>query len=236
MYKQAFLFIFFLVTPLESDATEIKAGKFYESIVLSDNGREITYKGITGNKNGLTRNLTTINGFPALSVIGRDIFYYTLSVADDKILMDCAYSDARNIYNGARVYAGVCGLKAELTDNYDELAQRYSNEWRESIFSFDTHSIFEKNIPTDFFLGKIGSIEVYDRYTSIEALKNSAPQKYIKSSSGCFNFKDAIGFLVFTNVDQYDPQYLDIFNSNPTKSFHRLLEHDLNKLAIENCE
>ncbi|MNL18886.1 hypothetical protein D3C87_1400550 [compost metagenome] len=203
--------------------------------MLRDSNSEAIYKNIIGDKDGFNRKLVSVNDSPALRVSARYKFYYTLTPRENEILIDCAYFDARNIYNGARASAAICGLNTQLTENYDEIAQDYSNTWRESIFSFDTKEVFESGIGKDFFLGKIGEIEVFDRYPSANSLENSAPQKIIKSRAGCFNFADAVGFLVFINKDNPILHYLDVLRSEDPMRLQRMQEQDLKKIAVEKC-
>ncbi|WP_223533269.1 MULTISPECIES: hypothetical protein [unclassified Pseudomonas] len=208
---------------------EIVSGQTPRSIILRDSNSEVIYKNIVGDKEGFDRKLITINDSPALRASARYKFYYTLTPKENEILIDCAYFDVRNIYNGARVSTAICGLNTQLTENYDEIAQDYSNTWRESFFSFDTKEIFETGIGKDFFLGKIGEIEIFDRYPSANSLENSAPQKIIKSRSGCFNFADAVGFLVFINKDKPTLHYLDVLRSEDPVRLQRIQEQDLKK-------
>lgn len=61
------------------------------------------------------------------------------------------------------------------------------------------------------------------------------PQKYIKSSSGCFNFGDAVGFLVFLDKDKPRLQYLDVLQSEDPMRLQRMNEQDLKRLAVGKC-
>lgn len=227
------LFLFF--TCLGAGAGEISENE-EGGLVLRSNGRQNVYSNIVGDQDGFDRRLIYINGFPALRVAARFEFYYTLVVKHDGILIDCAYADARNIYNGVRVSAGVCGLNVKLSENYDEIAQDYSNIWTESIFSFDTSPVFKDYRPTSFLLGRVGSIEVYDRYPSAAALENAAPQKYIRGTFGCFNFGNSLGFPVFLSGVKNEFKYLDILRSTDPMVFQRMQEQDLIKIAVDECE
>lgn len=223
------------LTYSKAASREIVSGQIPGSIMLRDSNNEVIYKNITGDKEGFDRKLISINDSPALRASARYKFYYTLTPMENEILIDCAYFDTRNIYNGARASAGICGLNIQLTENYDEIAQDHSNTWRASIFSFDTSEVFESGIGKDFFLGKIGEIEVFDRYPSANSLENSAPQKIIKSRSGCFNFADAVGFLVFINKDKPILHYLDVLRSEDPLRLQRMQEQDLKKIAVKKC-
>lgn len=204
--------------------------------MLRDHAHELIYEDITGNKNGLDRVLTDINGLPALMVRSRYDFYYTLLIHNGKILIDCAYFDARNNNNGARASAGVCGLNRELDNRYDEIAQNYLNDLRSSIFSFDTQSIINNGTGSDFLLGKIGEIEIFDRYSSVSSLENSSPQKVVKNRHGCFNFETSTGFLVFMNKDNLRLEYFDVLHAEEPMKLQRMQEQDLKKLAVGKCD
>lgn len=227
--------LFLCLACFEATAAEIVVGKTPGSIMLRDKGSEISYGGVVGEKDGFYRRLITINGGAALHVSSRFEFYYTLIVDGGNLLIDCAYFDVRNNYNGARAAAGMCGLNKGLEETYDEIAQDYSNELRESIFSFDTSPVVEKAQATNFFLGKIGEVEIYDRYPSLDSLIGASPHKYIKASSGCFDFGNVNGFLVFYNSKQPNLKYLDLLRFKDPMKFQRLQEDDLKKLAVNKC-
>ena len=133
-------------------AAEIRGGDEPGSVVLHVGGDEVIYKNITGSQYGVDRSLTDINGLPALFVLSRDSLYFTLAVKGREVLVDCAYFDGRNNYNGARVSAGICGLNVLLSEKYGEVAGGYSSEWRESIFSFDTRGVFDSGVGGGFYL------------------------------------------------------------------------------------
>ncbi|WP_339436421.1 hypothetical protein [Pseudomonas sp. EL_65y_Pfl1_R32] len=216
-------------------AAEIEAGDKPGSVVLHVGADEVLYENITGNQYGIDRSLVDINDSPALLVLSRGSLYFTLAVKGREVLVDCAYYDKRNNYNGARMTAGICGLNVPLSETYDDLAQNYSAAWRGSIFSFDTRGVFESKAGGDFLLGRIGEVEVFDRYSSASSLKNALPQKVIKSRSGCFNFGESVGFLVFINKDKPSLQYLDILRSEEPMRLQRMQGEDLKKIAVEKC-
>jgi hypothetical protein len=216
-------------------ASEIVAGNIPGSIVLREGSHEVVYKGVVGHRDGFHRALTQINGSPALSVSAKYDFYYTLLPKKGRVVIDCAYFDVRNIYNGARATAGICGLDSELSENYDEIAQYHLNQWRSSIFHFDTISILEDKLGKDFLIGKIGGVEVFDRYPTPGSLMNSSPQKIIRGPAGCFNFESTTGYLVFVNRDQPMLRYLDLLKSTEPMVFQRMQETDLQKIAVEKC-
>lgn len=216
-------------------AGEILSGVEAGSIVLHDVGGETIYKNITGFEYNIDRSLVEINGAPALQVLSRGDFYFTLLAKGRKILIDCAYADGRNNYNGARMAAGMCDLNIPLDEAYIEIAQKLSDSWWASIYSFDTRSILKDDLAASFLLGSIGDYEIYDRYASRDALINASPQKYIKSPFGCFDFGPTLVFLVFSSGDSLRPKYLDIFQSEEPIVFQRLSESDLRKIAINKC-
>jgi hypothetical protein len=216
-------------------AWNLEGEKDSGGVILRGEEYSENYFDIIGDKEGFDRRLIKLNGFPALQISGRDEFYYTLAVRARELLIDCAYANARNIYNGARVSAGVCGLNTLLTNTYEEIGLVYSNQWQQSIFSFDTRHMFETGRGEDFLIGKIGGVEVFDRYFSISSLENSYPQKVIQSASGCFDFGSAVVFLVFERSDVNTPKYLDVFQSVEPMQFQRMQEADLVELAVDEC-
>lgn len=217
-------------------AGEIVDGKIPGSILLRDKGREVLYRNVVGDKDGFGRTLINLNGAPVLRVSARYEYYYTLIASENKALIDCAYFNVRNIYNGAAASAGMCGLNIELYEGYDEIAQMYSNEWRSTIFSFDTGDILALGKGKEFSLGKIGEVEVFDRYSSVDALVNASPQKIIKSNSGCFNFGSVVGFLVFLKQSAQSPKYLDVLRSEEPMVIQRMQEQDLKRIAVDKCD
>nr|WP_180204624.1 hypothetical protein [Pseudomonas sp. SbOxS1]NYU04615.1 hypothetical protein [Pseudomonas sp. SbOxS1] len=216
-------------------AEEVVVGVKAGSIVFHEKGSEVVYEGVVGDKDGFHRKLISINGMPALWVSSRYDYYYTLIAIDGGLVIDCAYFDGRNVYNGVRASAGVCGLNAPLSENYEEIAQGYSNEWRKSLYSFDTSPVYEKRQASSFFLTKIGDVVIYDRYPSQSALENATPQKYIKTNVGCYDFKAEVGFLVFLNKGGESPKYLDVLRSVDPIKLDRMSESDLAHLAKNKC-
>jgi hypothetical protein len=233
--KSIFILLCLMLIWEEAVAWQLVSNKEAGNIILHDEGYTSNYANIIGEKEGFDRRFVTLNGSPALQVSGRDEFYYTLSVRGGEVFIDCAYVNARNIYNGARVSAGICGLHTLLDETYDEIGPSYSNQWQESIFSFDTKAVFETGEAEDFPVGGIGGVRVFDRYLSISSLENSSPQKIIKSASGCFNFRDAVVFLVFVKGRMNELEYLDVFHSGEPMRFQRMQEADLVKLAVGGC-
>lgn len=216
-------------------SADIVEGPAPGSIVLREHGREVTYGNVLGEKDSFDRSLISLNGLPGLKVSARYDFYYTLVPRSGEILIDCAYFDVRNIYNGARASAGMCGLNVNLSENYGEISQGFSNNLRSTIYSFNTAEILESSAGSDFLLGKIGKVEIFDRYPSVASLLNSSPQKLVKSKFGCFNFGEAVGFLVFFDKDKPSLEYLDIQRPEKFMTLQRMDENDLKNIAIEKC-
>jgi hypothetical protein len=231
-----FFWLFALGTMMNATATEIDVDQKSGSLILRAKHRTVVYEDVVGEKNGFDRSLILINGSPALSVFGRDSFYYTLITDGEKIYIDCAYSDVRNIENGAKVAAGACGLARELGEGFEEVAQEFANIWQRKIYGFDTQPLYRVAGAHKFLLGRIGEIAVYDRYLSTEELENATPQKYIKSSNGCFNFGASSGFLVFLEGGSINPVYLDLLKSEDPLTFERLDQDRLKLLAGGDCD
>jgi hypothetical protein len=135
------LCVLFFVASAATDANEIVDGRKEGSIVLRAAGHERAYENITGNEQYVNRSLSTINGSPAILVLGRDTQYFTLAVERDQIVIDCAYSDTRNNYNGARVTIATCGLNLQLDETYSDAVRKNSEHIQRMIYSFDTQFI-----------------------------------------------------------------------------------------------
>ncbi len=216
-------------------AGDLWVGEEKGSIVARDGKREFVYKNIVGSGHGVDRSLIELNGLPALEVVSRGIYYFSLVIGIEGVTIDCAYSDVRNVYNGARVSLGKCGLNLPLDEFYLDVAQNHSSVWMDSIYSVNTESVFKTGQGGDFMLGKFGEVEVYDRYASVESLEESAPQKIIKGSKGCFNFGESLVFLVYLNDDKGGIKYLDVVQSYEPLIFERMQADHLKEIAVDEC-
>ena len=198
-------------------------------------GHEFKYPDIIGDQDGLWTTDGLINNAPALYVLGRDSYYYTLKTHAGGVHIDCAYADARNSTNGARVLAGMCGLDERIIEDFQVIAQNYSNDWQDSVYGFDTWPMISNKTSGDFLLGKIGKVEVYDRYASMDDLLNAKPEKYVKTSLGCYYFKQKLAFLVFNKSRPDKPVFLDVIRSHDPFLLDRLTEAKLTKMAVRKC-
>lgn len=205
------------------------------TLIAYVDGREFTYPNVIGHQDGLWTTDGLINNAPALYVLGRDSYYYTLKTHAGGVHIDCAYADARNSTNGARVLAGMCGLDERIIEDFQVIAQNYSNDWQDSVYAFDTWPMISNKTSGDFLLGKIGKVEVYDRYASMDDLSNAKPEKYVKTSSGCYYFKKKQAFLVFNKAQPDKPVYLDVIRSRDPFLLDRLTEAKLTKMAVNRC-
>lgn len=223
-----FLILFLTIFQCQAKTTRIKEDITSGSLVFDGH----RYLDVIGVKDGVYRAMISINGAPSLYVGGQDEIYYTLEGLSDRLFINCAYIDKRNKYNGASIEFGICALGLLLSNDYSSSVYAYGDIWNK-IFSFDT-SIVKKH-GSDFFIGKIGEIAVFNRYISIDALERSAPETYIKSISGCHSFGEKKVFLVFHKGNLKNPLYLDVLQSTDPMELKRLKESDLKKLAIERC-
>lgn len=237
MFKKLIIFLSFCSPFFGSGpmAVELNEDKASGDITVISNGHKRTYHNLTGSKDGSYRSLIKIDDSPALQVSSRDDFYYTLSVDNTELYIDCVYADARNASNGARVSAGVCGLNIEPDTEYEYIAQDLSNKWQETVFSFDTKNLSSDGYSRDYLLGEIGNIKIYDRYTSFSALENAIPRKIIKGPSGCFDFQNKVGFVIFLKGATGQPKYLDLFDFKTPMNTQRMQEDELGRLAVESC-
>jgi len=218
-----------------AQAFDVFAGPKTGSIVIDEAGHRKMYENIVGDDYDVLRRLSTINGSPAIVVLGRDFQYLTLAAERDQIVVDCTYSDTRNNYNGARITTGICGMHWPLDETYSDVARKHSNHIQQSIFSFDTRPFVDGLTSGSFLLGNIDDIEIYDRYPSVETLVNASPKKYIKGPNGCFDFDTAVGFLVFLNKDFPELKFLDLVESQEPMILKRMSHGDLIKLAVDEC-
>jgi hypothetical protein len=204
------------------------------ALLFENKDHKTRYENITGDRHGLSRGITEINGAPGLFSLGRGDYYFTLTQNNADLLINCAYSDDRNTQNGARVRAGICNLDAPLNEAFGEIGQQYANQWESSVYSFDTSKLIEDNQSTDFLLSHVGTVAVYDRYPSTQALENSNPVTYVKSTQGCFYFNDDSVYLMFSQHN-HGAESLDIMTSADPLTFERLNEKALTQLARERC-
>ncbi|MGF6098833.1 hypothetical protein [Pseudomonas sp. 18175] len=131
--------------------------------------------------------------------------------------------------------AGICGLDEKLVESYDDVIYGYSSFWSRSVYSFDTGSLFAGEVGKHFYLGKIGGVEIFDNYPTIDSLEDSKPKKVIKSSSGCANLGMVVGFLVFEDANKPVLKYLDLLRSEDPIFLQRMGEEDLKKMAVGKC-
>lgn len=212
-------------------AEEVRRGSEPGSIVYSGKA----YLDVVGSKDGFYRRLTSINGTPALFSGGRDLLYFSLKLSGGMLLVDCAYIESRNEYNGVRVSAGVCGLERPLDSEYNDIIYEYSDRWMGGVFSFGTDRVIKDKKPTSFLLGEIGGVSVYNRYSTVGDLESATPETYVKSDGGCYSFGKAEVFLIFMKGDELSPHYLDVRLSADPIELKRLKENDLMKLAVGKC-
>lgn len=205
------------------------------ALIAHVDGREFHYSDIIGDRYGLWVGVKPINNAPALFAFGRDSYYYTLKADALGAFIDCAYANGRNSRNGAGVLAGMCGLNAKIVEDSQSIAQGFANTWMHSVYAFDTWPMISNKTSGDFLLGKIGKVEVYDRYASMDDLLNAKPEKYVKTSSGCYYFKQKLAFLVFNRPRPDTPVYLDVIRSHDPFLLDRLTEAKLKKMAVRKC-
>ncbi|MEX6667016.1 hypothetical protein [Pseudomonas sp. W2-17] len=224
-----------LVSTGLSAAFSLSSSTDEETLIADVDGREFRYPNIIGDRYGLSTGVTLINNAPALFAFGRDSYYYTLKADTLGAFIDCAYADGRNSRNGAGVLAGMCGLNAKIVEDSQSIAQGFANTWMYSVYGFDTWPMISNKTSGDFLLGKIGEVEVYDRYASMDDLLNAKPEKYVKTSLGCYYFKQKLAFLVFNKPRPDTPVYLDVIRSHDPFLLDRLTEVKLKKMAVRKC-
>jgi len=232
-YISVFVSLFLLSPNLSS--SEIKQAGNSEGIILSWIGGHTLYRNVLGQWEGFYRDLVKINGEIGLAVLGRGEYYYVLKVDFDKLLVDCVYITDRIAQSGAGISAGVCGLNTELEEGYADLSQKYLEIFQASVYSFSTELLVQENKSQDFLLGDIGEVKVYDRYVSSRQLENAKSEKYVRTTLGCYFFKENEVFLVYTQGEKLRLSYLELVSRLDPLETRRFLESDLKVLAKNDC-
>ncbi|MNO83849.1 hypothetical protein D3C76_751740 [compost metagenome] len=229
MFKKMVLWICIIVSP------GLKAG----GVVVEERGRDLyvrnnlkehLFKNILGDKYGVDRALISINGKPAIFVLGRDSYYYTLSFDGVLISVDCVYVDGRNKYNGARISVGECGLGASLETNFYEIGMKLLAEQKKSVYSFDTKSVTESG--GRYLIGEISGIEFFDEYLSEESLIDSHPNKLVRWKGRCYRFDTDLVFLISMGGLL---KYVDVVRSLDPMIIQRLDGDGVSGLVVDGC-
>lgn len=171
-----------------ADAVEIEVEKISgKDVTFKIENRTLTYNNIIREMDGSYRDLIKINSKPSLysAVDGEN--YYTLEAKDNKIYIDCLYSDFRSPTNGLRVRRGVCGLNKTLDSEYVDWAFEYTNAWQAEISKVDTTSLLKNKAPIETSVSQDPAIKVRQRYSNLSDLENSTPSYIIEIAGKCYN-------------------------------------------------
>jgi len=229
MIKNVVLWISILVSP------GLQAG----GVVVEERGRDLyvrssaeehLFKDIFGDKDGVDRVLVFINARPAIIVLGRDSYYYTLGFDGARVTVDCAYVDGRNRYNGARISVGDCGLDAMIDSNFYEIGMELLAEQSRDVYSFDTKNVAQGG--GRYLIGEINGVEFIDEYLSEESLINSRPVRMARWKGRCYKFDADLVFL--TKVGE-GIRYVDVVRSLDPMRVQRLNENDVRRLMVDRC-
>ncbi|MGA9660051.1 MAG: hypothetical protein WBQ92_00025 [Pseudomonas alloputida] len=229
MLKKAVLWLGILVS------SGLQAG----GMVVEERGRDLYVRSavkermiedVFGNKDGVDRVLVSINGQPAIFVLGRDSYYYTLVFDGTHVAVDCVYVDGRNKYNGARVSVGNCGLGTLLEPNFYEIGMELLAEQNRDIYSFDTKAVAHGG--GRYLIGEMNGMEFLDEYLSEETLEDSRPNKLVRWRGRCYKFDADLVFL--TKVGGAI-RYVDVVRSLDPMRVQRLDGDDVRRLVVDRC-
>lgn len=232
------IFSFMVTLGLTSDAQggvwELEGGTKPGSVKFSRVDSNFELDDITGFQDGIYRYITVIDGKGALYAGNRSDYYFTLLADTKEPRLDCTYFDGRNKNSLARALAGMCGLNVVLDSEYVGVGQEISNMWMTGVYNFDTSKMIELARGGTFFLGKIGDISIFDKYSSLGALEAYAPRKYIQGASGCYQFHEEVVFLVYEKWSE-NPSYLDVLKQREPMRLQRMGQQQLEELAVGKC-
>ncbi len=229
MLKRAVLWIGILIS------SGLQAG----GVVVEERGRDLyvrsslrehLFKDIFGEKDGVDRVLISINGQPAIFVLGRDSYYYTLGFEGVRVTVDCVYVDGRNKYNGARISVGECGLNTLLESTFYEVGMELLAEQSRDVYSFDTKAVAHGG--RRYLIGEMNGIEFSDEYLSEESLVDSRPNKIARWKGRCYKFDADLVFL--TEVGGAI-RYLDVVKSLDPMRIQRLDGDHVRRLVVDRC-
>lgn len=229
MLKKAFFWIGIFVSSglRASDVVIEERGR---DLYVRDSTIERSVKDIFGEKDGVDRVLVTINGQSAIFVLGRDSYYYTLRLDGVRVMVDCVYVDGRNIYNGARISVGGCGLGTLLESNFYEIGMELLAEQSRDVYSFDTKAVAHGG--GRYLIGELNGVEFLDEYLSKESLMNSRPNKLVRWRGRCYKFDTDLVFLIKVGGAI---RYVDVVRSLDPMKLQRLDGDDVRRLVVDRC-
>ncbi|MBI6927224.1 MULTISPECIES: hypothetical protein [Pseudomonas] len=217
----------------------VSCGLQADGVVVEERGRDLyvrsssedrLFKNIFGDKDGVARVLVSVNGRPAIFVLGRASYYYTLGFDGSRVTVDCVYVDGRNKYNGARILVGECGLDTLIDSSFYEVGMELLAEQSRDVYSFSTNTV--ANGGGRYVIGEMSGIEFIDEYLSEESLIGSRPVRMARWKGRCYKF-DAD--LVFLTKVEGKISYVDVVRSVDPIRIQRLDESDVRRLMVDGC-
>lgn len=233
--KRSVVLSLLLMLSTTSLSAEVSKTPLSDSIYLKTNSNIIEYKNIINERDGIYRDLVTINGNPALYAGGDFDLYYTLKIENNSLFLDCLYADLRNHKNGIRISNAVCNINTPLKPNYSDVGFAYTDQWQEAADKVDISPLATYGKAIDVIVSNIGEVEVHEKYQSIDDLEGSNPEIYMKYDEGCHSFKHSKVFLVYQSKEALEPQYIEVLRSSDPMSLERFDESSLKDLASEDC-
>ena len=226
--ESVFLDRYFFSSGLQ--ASDVVVEERGRDLYVRNSSMEHSFKDIFGDKDGVDRALVAINGQSAIFVLGRDSYYYTLRLDGVRVMVDCVYVDGRNIYNGARILVGECGLGTLLESNFYELGMELLAEQSRDVYSFDTKTVAHGG--GRYLIGEINGVEFFDEYLSVESLMDSRPNKLVQWRGRCYKFDTDLVFL--TKVGG-GIRYVDVVRSLDPMKLQRLDGDEVRRLVVDRC-
>lgn len=229
MLKKAFFWIGIFVS-FGLQASDVVIEGLGRDLYVRNSSIEHSVTDILGDKGGVDRVLVTINGQSAIFVLGRDSYYYTLRLDGEQVMVDCVYVDGRNIYNGARISVGECGLGTLLESNFYEMGMELLAQQIRDVYSFDTKAGAHGS--GRYLIGKLNGIEFIDEYLTKESLMDSRPNKLVQWGGRCYKFDTDLVFL--TKVGGAI-RYVDVVRSLDPMRLQRLDGDHVRRLVVDGC-
>ncbi|QPN43422.1 hypothetical protein I5S86_17890 [Priestia aryabhattai] len=229
MLKKAFFWIGVFVS-FGLQASDVVIEERGRDLYVRSSSVEHSVKDVFGDRDGVDRVLMTINGQSAIFVFGRDSYYYALRFDGVRVMVDCVYVDGRNIYNGARISVGECGLGTLLESNFYEVGMELLAEQIRDVYSFDTKASAHGG--GRYLIGELNGVEFLDEYLSKESLIDSRPNKLVRWRGRCYKFDTDLVFL--TKVGG-GIRYVDVVRSLDPMKLQRLDGDDVRRLVVDRC-
>jgi len=219
---------------LSANAAEIIKGESGE-LILDKKPNPTIYKDITQSKDGIYRDLIQTNNTPALFTSGEADIIYTLKEKNGKILVDCAIAETRSNQTGISIRKSMCNINKELDADYAELGYTYTDQWKDEVSGIDITQLTQQMKALDIIKGKLGGIEIHERYNTLSQLENTTPETYLKKGKNCYSISDNKSFINYSTANPSQPINISILTDAENYEFKVYELKDLNSLNYTPC-